>query len=146
MKKILLLMLISFACTTLNAQQVHDTTAIKELLEREAATWRSGDIKAHAACWQIRPYSKILVSTPDGKCFDVPPAAIINPSKDMMDDGSSSNSNYLFSINGNSAWVSHDERSLSRNGDASYSHEIRMLEKIKGKWKLVGQSIHLYKP
>jgi len=27
----------------------------------------------------------------------------------------------------------------------TYSHEIRLLEKINGNWKLVGQTIHVYK-
>jgi hypothetical protein len=49
------------------------------------------------------------------------------------------------SINGNSAWVSHDEESTTAEGKKTFSYEIRMLEKIKGEWKLVGQSIHIYK-
>src|SRR5690242_8176702 len=40
-----------------------DAAAIIKVLEKESATWRSGDSIAHAACWQIRPYSTILVST-----------------------------------------------------------------------------------
>jgi hypothetical protein len=31
------------------------------------------------------------------------------------------------------------------DGKKSYSYEIRILEKIDGQWKLVGQSIHLYR-
>ena len=56
------------------------------------------------------------------------------------------NSNYKFHVHGNEAWVSHDEVSTAPDGAKNYSHEIRMLEKIKGVWKLVGQSIHLYNP
>ena len=47
-----------------SAQQGNDTLAIKQLLEKESATWRSGDIQGHADCWYIQPYSKILVSSP----------------------------------------------------------------------------------
>jgi hypothetical protein len=42
--------------------------------------------------------------------------------------------------------VSHDEVSTSKDGQKQYSHEIRMLEKVAGEWKLVGQSIHAYVP
>jgi hypothetical protein len=56
------------------------------------------------------------------------------------------NTNYRMSIQKNTAWVSHQEESVSAEGKRTYSYEIRMLEKIKGKWKLVGQSIHMYKP
>lgn len=129
------------------AQQPNDTTAIKSLLEKEAATWRSGDIKEHATCWQLRPYSRILVSTTDGKCYDVPPANVVDPPSGKLGNGGYAViSGCLFSIHGNNAWVSHDEVSTATDGTKSYSHEIRILEKINGQWKLVGQSIHLYKP
>lgn len=127
--------------------QTHDSTAIKALLEKESATWRSGDVKAHAGCWQIQPYSRILISTADGHCYDVLPELMLNPAPGMMGKGGTSvNSNYTFPIHGNSAWVSHDELSTAADGTKSYSHEIRMLEKINGQWKLTGQSIHMYKP
>lgn len=119
--------------------------AIIQLLEKESATWRSGDGKAHADCWEVKPYSRIVVSTPEGKTFDVPPAAM----KDTAlkgNGGTSSNSNYKLSIQGDYAWVNHDEVSIDTAGNKSLSHEFRMLEKINGQWKLVGQSIHVYTP
>ncbi len=132
----------SFGCN----QNENDTAAIKKLLEKESATWRSGDSLAHAACWKIRPYSRILVSTADGKVYDVPPELMIHPSPGSMGKGGTSvNTNYKMSIHGNDAWVSHNEESASADGKKSYSYEIRILEKVEGDWKLVGQSIHLYK-
>src|SRR3954453_12709159 len=110
MKKLLFAYAILFAGTVLKAQTTNDTTAIKQLLEKESATWRSGDVQAHAACWHIQPYSKMLVSTPDGKCYDVPPETMVQPSTTTSGRGGSSvNSNYKFSVHGNDAWVSHDE-------------------------------------
>jgi len=129
------------------AQTANDTTAIKQLLEKESAAWRAGDIQAHASCWHIQPYSKILVSTPAGKTYDIPPALMIQPKADAMGKGGSSvNTNYLMSIHGDDAWVSHDEVSTAKDGTKTYSHEIRILEKIDNEWKLVGQSIHAYNP
>lgn len=64
----------------------------------------------------------------------------------MGDGGSSVNSNYKMSIHGDHAWVSHDEISTAKDGEKTYSHEIRILEKIDGQWKLVAQSIHAYLP
>src|SRR5579875_2087550 len=130
----LFLMIINF--TMLKAQSTNDTTLIKQLLERESATWRSGDVKGHAACWQVQPYSTILVSTADGKSFVVPAATMINPPANMMGKGGSAeNSNYKFSVHGNDAWVSHDEVSTAADGTKSYSHELKILEKINGEWK-----------
>ncbi len=126
-------------------QKVDETIAIKAVLEKESATWRAADAKGHAECWHVQPYSKILISTTEGVMIDVPPQMMITPTT-MGDGGTSVNSNYQFSVHGDSAWVSHDEISTSKDGKNTYSHEIRMLEKMDGKWKLVGQSIHQYKP
>jgi hypothetical protein len=72
---------------------------------------------------------------------------MLTPPKDMMGKGGNSErTNYTFSIHGDNAWVSHDEISTSAEGSKSYSHEIRILEKVNGEWKLVAQSIHVYKP
>jgi hypothetical protein len=147
MKQLLFACFPILAATASKAQTTNYTTAIKQLLEKESATWRSGDIQAHASCWHIQPYSKMLVSTPDGKCYDVPPQTMIHPSASSVGKGGSAvNSNYTFSIHGNDAWVSHDEASTAKDGTVTYSHEIRILEKINNEWKLVAQSIHLYKP
>ncbi|TDE06900.1 endo-arabinase [Flavobacterium sandaracinum] len=127
-------------------QKSDESEKIKKLLETESATWRARDGKAHAECWHIQPYSRILVSTADGKTLDIPAIAMTNTDpKSMGNGGYSVNTNYKMSIKENNAWVSHDEVSTAKDGKRSYSHEIRLVEKIKGQWKLVGQSIHVYK-
>lgn len=127
------------------SQTQDDSIAIKKLLEKESATWRSGDVAAHASCWKIQPYSRILVSTGEGNVYDVPPQQMIVASSAMGKGGRSINTNYKMSIHDDHAWVSHDEESTAKDGTKSYSYEIRLLEKIDGDWKLVGQSIHLHK-
>jgi hypothetical protein len=121
-----------------------DTQAIKSLLEKESSSWRLGDSETHAACWHIQPYSKILISTVDGKALDIPAEDIIKPIVNAS-GGTSINTNYKMSIHDDNAWVSHDEVSIAKDGKKTFSHEIRLLEKINGNWKLVGQSIHAYK-
>lgn len=126
-----------------NAQTTESENIIK-VLEKESATWRSGDSKAHASCWHIQPYSRILVSTTDGKTYDVPAEEMVKISDAAGPGGSAINTNYKMNINGNTAWVSHNEASTAKDGVISYSYEIRLLEKINNEWKLVGQSIHMY--
>lgn len=127
-----------------HGQALPDSTAIKRVLEKESATWRAGDVPGHAQCWAVRPYSRILVSTADGTVLDVPPATMLQPPAGAMGrGGSATNSHYQMRIQGTTAWVSHDEVSTARTGEKTYSAEFRMLEKINGEWKLVGQSIHL---
>ena len=128
-------------------KKTDETSAIKSVIERETTTWRMGDIKGHADCWHIQPYTRILVSTADGLTLDIPPNIIINPTPDIMGDKSVSvNTNYKISINGNSAWSSHDQETTSTDGTKLYSYEMRMLEEINGQWKIVGESVHHYKP
>lgn len=126
------------------ANKGNDEAAIKKVLETESSSWREADAAAHAACWKIQPYSRILVSTGDGRVIDVPPAYMANaPDNKLGNGGTSFNTNYKMDISDDRAWVSHDETSLSATGDTTFSSEIRMLEKINGEWKIVGQSIHI---
>ncbi|HCF03487.1 endo-arabinase [Flavobacterium sp.] len=127
-------------------QQGKEEAAIIKVLEKESATWRAKDVEGHKDCWYVQPYSRILVSLPDGKTIDVPPASkqIMKP-ENMGNGGFAVNSNYKMSISNSSAWVSHDELSTDAEGKRTWSYEIRLLEKIKGDWKLVGQSLHIYK-
>ena len=146
MRKILSICLL-FAGIAVYGQSTNEEQAIKQLLEKESSTWRSGDIKAHADCWKIQPYSRILVSLGDSTVLDVPPSVMIDPPANTLGRGGSSvNSNYMFAVHGDNAWVTHNEESTAKDGKKTYSYEMRILEKIDGNWKLVGQSIHLYSP
>lgn len=110
-----------------------EEAAIIALLEKESATWRSGEVEAHAACWAIKPYSRILVTTVEGNSIDVPPALMLHPPADMIGNGGTSkNTNYKMNISGDNAWVSHDEESTSADGSITYTYELRILEKIDG--------------
>ena len=145
MKTLLFTIISLFITLSAQSQSIPDTTAIKQLLEKESTTFRRGDVKAHAECWKIQPYTRIVISTADGKMIDVPPAIMINPPANMAGTGGTfTNSNYKISVIGNSAWVSHNEESVSKDGKKSYSVEFKMLEKINGDWKIVGMSMHAY--
>jgi TolB protein len=147
MQKHLLSFILMFVLTSTYGQSIQDSVAIIRLLEKETATWRSGDIKAHADCWQIRPYSRILISTGDGSVLDIPPSIIVNPPPSMTGNGGHAVlSNFKMGIHIDNAWVSHDEVAISKDGKESYSREVRQLEKVNNQWKLVGQSMHVYTP
>lgn len=77
--------------------------------------------------------------------LDIAVQALIDPAPGggFGGGGRSENNNYQMSIHGNQAWVSHEETSYTPEGEKRDSYEIRMLEKVGGQWKLVGQSIHL---
>ena len=147
MKRLFIPVLASMCLLVGCSAEGDQTAAIIRVLEKESTTWRSGDVKAHADCWVIRPYGRILVSTTTGECYDNPAEAAVNPPPGQMGKGGTfKNLNYRFSIHKDNAWVSHDEESVSVEGKTTYSHEIRILEKVNGEWKLVATSIHLYNP
>ncbi|HAO50347.1 MAG TPA: endo-arabinase [Runella sp.] len=128
------------------AQSNKDSLAIVNLLEKEAATWRIGDKKGHADCWAVRPYSRILISTTDARVIDLDPQIMLTPPDQLIGNGGKAIlSNFKIGITGNSAWVSHNEESISKEGGSTFSYEVRLLEKVNGAWKLVGQSVHQYK-
>lgn len=129
------------------AQSTTDSIAIVHLLEKEALTWRMGDPQGHADCWQERPYNRILGSTSTGQFFDAPISMMKNPPATMFGNGGLAVfSNIKMNISGNQAWVSHDEVSVAMDGKQTLSSEMRVLEKVDGNWKLVGQSTHQFLP
>lgn len=125
--------------------QANDSVSIVRILEKESATWRSGDSAAHASCWQVEPYSTTIVMTADGKTFGISADKLAHPAPGMMGrGGSSKNSNYVMSIHGNAALVTHNESSTDVSGHVSKSYEIKMLEKTNDGWKLTGEIIQLF--
>jgi hypothetical protein len=127
------------------SQRAADSTAIKKLLEKGSATYRSGDAKGYADCWKVQPYGTIIISTDDGKAFSFTAEEMAKPSEYMGKGGFATMNNFKMGIYSNSAWVSFDEISTAKDGTKSYSYEMWMLEKINEEWKLVGASMHFYK-
>jgi len=145
MKKYFLILLFSIFMISTYGQALNDSIAIVQLLEKEAASWRTGDIKTHSECWQVRPYNHIWVTLNNGNSINIPPSMIINPSHESTGKGGLAIlSNYKMNIYNGNAWVSHDEVSIGVDGKESNSRELRILEKVGSQWKLVGQSMYIY--
>ncbi len=143
MKNILIFFLVMIVAKN-SFSQSRDSSLIVKLLEKESSTWRTGDAAAHAACWKIEPYSTVIIMSAEGKTFSIPADKLANaPKESMGKGGSSKNSNYRMSINGNTALVTHNETSTSVAGAVNHTFEVRMLEKINGDWKLTGQIIQV---
>ena len=130
MQKFVFSIALFFVQLGIYAQSKQDSVAIIRLLEKEGNTWRTGDIKAHADCWADRPNGRILMSMADGRNIDVSPSVVINPSANMVGGGGFSiHSNYKMSVSTHTAWVSHDEVSIAKDGKETLSREVRLLEK-----------------
>jgi hypothetical protein len=144
--KFTLTLCVFLACAYAYSQSSNDSVAIVRLLEKAATTFRSGDAKAYGDCWQVQPYSIILISSDDGKSMSIPAEMMAKPSKYMGMGGFATVTNYRMSIHHDNGWTSFDEVSTAKDGTKSYSHEMWMVEKINSQWKLVAASLHIYKP
>ncbi|KPM50094.1 TolB family protein [Jiulongibacter sediminis] len=122
-----------------------DSLAIIHLLEKEGTAWRKGDVQAFKDCWAARPKGRIINTSADGTTSIIPSSFMQNPPANIMGNGGFSvHSNHDMSFSGNTAWVSHDEVSISKEGKETLSREVQLIEKIGGEWKIVGRSAHFY--
>jgi hypothetical protein len=145
MKKHLLIILLA-ALTALASTQTTEESDIKKVCESETSSWLSGDLKSYEDCWKVQPYSFVLVSLEDGTLVSLTADQISSPDPKVMGGGGTfENTQYNIRINGNNAWAAYNEVKTSPKGEQMHSKEVRMLEKIDGKWKIVGISVHHYK-
>lgn len=146
MKKHLLIILLA-VLPALASAQTSDESDIKKVCESETKTWLSGDLKSYLECWQVQPYSFVIVTLEDGTLISLTADQLSSPDPKVMGGGGSfENSQYNIRINGSSAWATYDEVKTSVKGEQMRSKELRLLEKIDGKWKIVGLTAHHYKP
>jgi hypothetical protein len=129
--------------------QSADEAAIKKVIEAETAAFQVGELELWKSFWQIQPYTRALSTRADGVHFDITQEMLKNPPQGVLGRGSSCvNTNYLIHIstNGDMAWSSFDQVETRKDSTKAYAHQMRILEKINGAWKLVGSSVHWYKP
>jgi hypothetical protein len=143
--KNLLFALLFIACATALSAQSAEELAIQKVCEAETRAWLAKDVATYNNCWEIRPYSRIMVTTEDGQTISMAGDQLKSASADVMGGGGTvTNTNYQIHIEGNTAWAMYDE--VKTNDKGSYpSYEVRLLEKINGAWKIVGISVHHYK-
>jgi hypothetical protein len=145
MKKHLLIILLA-ALPALASTQTTDESDIKKVCESETSSWLRGDLKSYEDCWKVQPYSFVLVSLEDGTLVSLTADQISSPDPKVMGGGGTfENSQYNIKINGNNAWATYAEVKTSSKGEQTPSKEVRILEKIDGKWKIVAISVHHYK-
>lgn len=144
MKKHLLIILFG-SLSMLAFAQTSDESDIKKVCEAETRAWLEKDATTFNNCWQLRPYSRILVTTEEGQTISIRSDQMAAANVETMGGGGTfSNSNYQIHVEGNSAWAIYDELKTDATGQHP-SYEMRLLEKVNGVWKIVGMSVHHYK-
>jgi hypothetical protein len=146
MKKIflLLLIIIQFSCT--RSMQEND---VKAAIEGESLSFYTDSNRAKFLdFWGDSKDMRISYSSEDRTQNYVS----VGELKAMVNKGllpaatmaKSAYSNYVIKVSGSVAWAMFDQKTIVPEGSETYTHEFRCLEKINGKWKIIGSSIHQY--
>jgi ketosteroid isomerase-like protein len=151
MKKMFFPLLFLFASLlTTQAQTTTDEAAIKAVCETETKAWIAGDTKGMRACFKVQPYSMFLLSLPDGThSHESAEEMKANMDKEVVSvfpDATFVTSNHRIHASGDMGWLTYDQVITSKDGTLTHTHELRIVEKHSGAWKVVGASVHGYKP
>lgn len=134
--------------TNQSSAQNADEAAIKALIEKETTSYHNANVAGMIECWANVPQTLLLVSAVDAEGkpqlymstnekSDLP-QQLTQMMKDAKPDGITfQNTDYVFRINGNSAFVRYEQTETDPKGTKIYAHETRYLEKIGGQWKIV---------
>jgi hypothetical protein len=130
------------------SSQTPDEVAIQQLLESETKDFlampMSEVAKRH---WKLDDQTLMVVTKHDGSRIERGRDSILAvkvrrfpaPTDVVKTD-------HFVHINGTSAFASHEQIFIDRQtGDKTYSHEIRVLAKVDGAWKIHVSNVHQYK-
>lgn len=144
-------------CATLCAQaQSADEAAIKAVIERETQAYHNADAAAMIDCWANVPQSlqhgayltaegKYEIFRNTNEKTDLP-EKVKKGAADAKPDGITfQNTDYVFRITGNAAFVQYEQTETDPKGTKTYAHEVRYLEKIGGQWKIIYVGVIFYK-
>lgn len=128
------------------AQHTHVQNATKEeeaaiikMMEADTKAFLAGDVAGLKNTWAFTPYTRGMAVSADGQ------KAYGGSGDDMSKwvesvkptTATFANSNYNIRINGNMAWATYDQKITQQDKSTVVSHEVRCMEKINGKWRIV---------
>jgi ketosteroid isomerase-like protein len=124
-----------------------DEEAIRQRIQDETADFCKMSIadlcKKH---WIMDDKSFMLVTLIDG-------VTLISKKEDLIQDttvppdghAKIEKTDYVISITGNTAYAYHHETATLQDGGKITAHQVRVLEKVDGVWKIHASSVHQYK-
>lgn len=128
--------------------------AIRAVCEKETHSWNNRDADGMIACHANKPYSLMLVAESGRVHYTKAKSELENELaiRDMvkiMGEPSGDaflNFGYVIHINGTAAFAYYDQRVKSKDGRETNYHEVRNLEKMDGKWKIIYIGAVEFKP
>jgi len=141
----LLLFLVSHP--SLNSQTDDEKAIIKLVEEETKAFCKLSLADVVKEFWILDSQTIKFVSLPDGLHKE-------SNAEDMLTETSTppenhatfANSDYNIRVSGDMAFLTYTQVATLENGAKVHSHEMRVLEKDDGKWKIHIASMHLFNP
>jgi hypothetical protein len=137
---------IAFRNESRNAMRdTNDEAAIRAVCEKETQSWNNRDAEGMISCHANTSYSLLLV-VENGNVHYITAKSDVDSEKSIRDlvkiMGEPSgdtflNYGYVIHINGSSAFAYYDEKVKAEDGKETNFHEVRNLEKMDGKWKII---------
>ena len=134
--------------------QSKDEEAIKAVCEKETHSFNNRDADGMIACHANKPYSLMLVAESGNVHYTTAKSESENEKSikelvTMMGSPNGDtflNSGYVIHINGTSAFTYYDQMVTTKDGTKTNFHEVRNLEKMDGKWKIIYVGAVGFKP
>lgn len=140
--------------TTSGFAQSKEEEAIKAVCEKETQSFNNRDADGMIACHVNKPYALMLVAESGNVHYTTAKSDVDSEKsiKDLMammglpNGDTFSNSGYVIHINGTSAFTYYDQMVTAKDGIKTNFHEVRNLEKVDGKWKIIYVGAVEFKP
>lgn len=126
-------------------QTTDEEAAIRAVCEKETQSFINRDADGMIACHANKPYSLMLVAESGNVHYTKAKSELENEvgMRELVrmmgepNGDSFLNYGYVVHINGTSAFVYYDQKVKSKEGIETNFHEVRNLEKLDGKWKII---------
>ena len=131
-----------------------DEEAVKAVCEKETKSYINRDAEAMLSCYANKPYSLVLVAESGDVHYSGAKSELENEKsiKELVkimgppNGDTFQNTGYVIHINGTSAFVHYDQEVTAKDGTRTNFHEVRNLEKMDGKWKIIDVGAVTFKP
>ena len=148
MQKIAFTLVFCFFIPFLIFGQSAEEAAIKNLCVAETTAFCKMSISdVVKTYWIVDDKTIMNVSMPDGTHIQLSGADALNDTNVPPENHATfKNSEYKFSIYGDIAVVTYTQEVTLAEGGRVNSHEMRVVEKVNGEWKLHISSVHQFVP
>ena len=145
------LCLLSFAQTPFTAQHSdiltmqtsEEEAAVKNALDDQARLLYSGDTEVFSKLWKDDPKNFVIMSGTAGEFLEIDNEQVKkNYALNKPRNATPKCYNYKIKIVGNVALAHYDQDNMYNNGVKKTEHNLQILEKVNGEWKIIGKSIH----